>query len=107
MSEAKLDLILNEIGSMKEDIGSLKAGQEKLEKGQKEHYGLIQKNGVAIEALHSDVKAVAEGHSVLFNKIDEVKELVRGVDDKVEEKRKVVKDIDRDLKAHVKLPVHA
>jgi len=43
---------------------------EILEKGQKENHSLIQKNGIKIEQVGSDVKAVAEGHGVLGKKID-------------------------------------
>jgi len=38
-----------------------------------------QHTGVLVEKLESDVKAIAEGHSILNNKIDEMKEEILGM----------------------------
>jgi len=38
-----------------------------------------QHTGILVEKLESDVKAIAEGHSILNNKIDEVKEEITGM----------------------------
>jgi len=38
-----------------------------------------QHTGILVEKLESDVKAIAEGHSILNNKIDDVKEEITGM----------------------------
>jgi len=44
-----------------------------------------------LEGIKGDVKLVLEGHAVLDKKIEDVKEMVREVDIKVDDIRKVVK----------------
>jgi hypothetical protein len=99
MAKAKIDQVL-------EKISLLEAGQQKLEAGQQKHYDLIQKQGIRLEQVASDVKAVAEGHGVLLNAIEGVKESVWELDGKLEETRRVVGETNRILKEHVKLPAH-
>jgi len=89
----KIDQVLEELVSLKE--------------GQQKNYNLIQKNGIKIEQVASDVKAVAEGHGVLLNAIEGVKGSVRELDGKIEETRTVVKETNRMLKEHIKQPAHA
>ena len=111
MAEDKTILILEKI--------------ESLEKGQQKNYDLIHKNGLMIEQLGSDIKAVAEGHQVIRNEMNkgfgEVKEQIRFVDTKVEhlgsEFRKMKEDlkevketagkIEQKLDEHMRQPAHA
>ncbi len=103
----KIDQVLEKIDLLEKGQQSLKDGQKKLEDGQQKHYDLIQKQGIMLEQVASDVKAVAEGHGVLLNKIEEVKTSVNAVDTKLEETRRVVGDTNRMLKEHVRQPAHA
>lgn len=107
MGKGKIDQVLDEIKAIRTDIQSLKEGQKKLEDGQQRNYGLIQKNGVTIEQVASDVRGVADGHGVLLNRIEEVKGFVKEVDNKLEETRRVVGDTNKMLKEHIRLPLHA
>ncbi len=66
-----------------------------------------EKFEVLLEEIKGDVKAVLEGHAVLDKKIDNVKEMVKDVDTKVEDTHRAVKTISRDLKEHIRLPAHA
>ncbi|PIS28881.1 hypothetical protein COT42_06810 [Candidatus Saganbacteria bacterium CG08_land_8_20_14_0_20_45_16] len=125
MAKDKLDQILEAIGSLKEgqdslksDVDTLTKGQDTLTKGQnvlkadivllkegqQRNYDLIQKNGIKIEQVASDVKAVAEGHGVLrsemgrmedrlTNKIGLVQTTALAINDKLDE--------------HIKQPAHA
>ncbi|MCX5750587.1 MAG: hypothetical protein NT099_02785 [Candidatus Saganbacteria bacterium] len=93
MAKEKIDQILEKITS--------------LEEGQQKHYDLIQKQGIKLEQVASDVKAVAEGHGVLLNAIEGVKESIRELDGKIEETRDIVKETNRALKEHVQQPAHA
>lgn len=53
--------------------------------------------GVLIEALRSDVKAVAEGHSVLNDKIDNLSNKVDGLDRRLETVEKDIKSLKSDM----------
>ena len=88
-------------------------------------YDLVQKNGVKLEQLASDIKAVAEGHAIIRREAQEmkgelvsetnfIKSAVKFVSDKVNkidrdlgEIKESVDKIDRTLDEHVKLPAHA
>ena len=104
MNENKLDQIL-------EDVRSLKDGQQK-------NYDLIQKNGVKIEGLDSeikavkgdvqsngikieqvgsDVKAVAEGHGIIRREMREMK---------IELKADIA-DVKSAFQYHARQPSHA
>lgn len=71
----------------------------------------INNLGVAVEALRSDVKAVAEGHSLLDAKIDRVEKNLTGKFDRVDAKvdqldKKLTGKIDSvkdELKAEIKI----
>src|SRR3990167_7460510 len=97
MAKAKIDQVLEKISS--------------LEEGQQKHYDLIQKQGVVLEQVASDVKAVAEGHAVIRSEMqrgfEEDKEQIKLVDDKVTFVSDKVNIIDRKLDEHIKLPAHA
>ncbi|OGB87644.1 hypothetical protein A3J44_01500 [candidate division WOR-1 bacterium RIFCSPHIGHO2_02_FULL_45_12] len=73
MAKAKIDQVLEKIGIIGKDVSSLKDGQNSLaqdvvslKQGQQKNYDLIQKQGIMLEQIASDVKAVAEGHGVLL-----------------------------------------
>ena len=70
------------------------------EKLKKEHFEIL------LEEMKGDIKLVLEGHSVLDKKISDVKEMIKAVDTKVEDTRMVVKEINRELKAHVRMPAY-
>ena len=61
---------------------------------------------VLLEEIKSDVKAVLDGHAVLYKKLDDVKEMVKAVDIKVEDTQKAVSAISRQLNEHIHLPAH-
>ncbi|KAF0135107.1 MAG: hypothetical protein FD145_245 [Candidatus Saganbacteria bacterium] len=130
-SEAKIDQVLEKISVIEKDISSLKNGQQSLEKGQNtlaqdvvslkqgqqkledgqtKHYDLIQKQGILLEQVASDVKAVAEGHAVIRSEMqrgfEEVKEQIKFVDDKVTFVADKVNKIDQKLDEHIRLPAH-
>jgi uncharacterized protein Yka (UPF0111/DUF47 family) len=62
---------------------------------------------ILLEKIGGDVKAVLDGHGALYKKIDDVKDMIKEVDDKVSDTQKAVKEISRELKEHVRLPAHA
>lgn len=98
MTEKKIDQILKEIGSLKE--------------GQQKNYGLIQKNGVKLEQVASDLKGAAEGHAAIRREMQEMKnELksdIKEVDDKLKFVAKQLGDkidkMDNKLDEHLKVP---
>ena len=65
MLEKKIDKIIDDLGAVRSDIGTLKSDVGSLKDGQR-------KNGLLLEQVQSDVKAVAEGHGGLLNRIDSV-----------------------------------
>lgn len=114
MVKEKIDRVLEEIGVIKDKIGSLDQGQQRnydliKKNGEKiqRNYDLTQRNGIKVEDIASGVKAIAEGHGVLLNRIEEVNDSVKVVDDKLEETRKVVGETNRILKRHIQQPAHA
>ena len=59
-----------------------------------------------LEEIRNQVKLIAEGHSVLNNKIDAIKDSLLELDHKVEETRTVVKETNKTLIEHIKQPAH-
>ena len=55
---------------------------------------------ILLEDMKSDIKLVLEGHSVLDNKIEQVKTSISNLDLKME-------DTNNILKEHIKQPAHA
>lgn len=99
----KIDLILEKISSLETGQQELKAGYQKLEAGQQKNYELIQKIGIKVEQIDSNVKGVAEGHGGILNKIDEGN---REINRKLDDTNLAVKDISRRLKQHIQQPAH-
>jgi len=62
---------------------------------------------ILLEEIKSDVRLVLEGHGALDKKIEDVKDLIKEVDIKVEDTGKAVKDLARTLREHVSLSAHA
>ena len=100
----KLDQILDKVTSF--------------EKGQKENSDEIRRVGVKLEQLGSDIKAVAEGHGIIRQEVQEMKSELKAdiklVDDKagylaadVRQMKTKVDKIDRMLDEHVKQPARA
>ncbi|MBI5700398.1 hypothetical protein HZC34_00920 [Candidatus Saganbacteria bacterium] len=104
MAKEKIDIML-------EKIELLEKGQQSLEKGQQRNYDLIQKQGVMLEQVASDVKAVAEGHAVIRSEMrrgfSDVKEQIKLVDDKVTFVADKVIGIEKEMKEHIRQPAHA
>lgn len=86
-----------------------------LEKGQQSNYDLIQKQGIMLEQVASDVKLVAEGHVTIRREMqemkNELKEDIKLVDDKLDFAAKQlgnkIDKIDQKLDEHVRQPAHA
>jgi peptidoglycan hydrolase CwlO-like protein len=60
---------------------------------------------ILLEEIKGDVKLVLEGHGALDKKIDDVRDLIKEVDAKVDDTGKAVKDLAKTLREHVSLPV--
>lgn len=61
---------------------------------------------VLLEEIRSDVKAIAEGHSVLSRKIDDnTEDLREDLGGKIDNLTLTVKEISRDLKEHIRQTV--
>jgi hypothetical protein len=59
-----------------------------------------------LEKISSDVKAIAEGHSLLNRKIDEKFDSLSGeMNERFDDLSSGVKDISRDLKGHIRQTV--
>ena len=96
----KIEILLGEI---KGDVQLLKSGQQK-------NHDLIQKNGIKIEQVASDVKAVAEGHGVIRK---EIQQMEGRLAEKIEENNSAIKfvtnkvsHIDKKLDEHIHQPAH-
>lgn len=61
---------------------------------------------ILLEEIKGKVDLVLEGHGVLDKKIEDVKDMVREVDLKVEDTGKAVKQISKTLDEHVRQPAH-
>lgn len=96
-----------DISSMKGDISSTKGDVSSLKEGQKKNYDLIQQNGIKIEQIASDVKAVAEGHQVIRS---EMRQMEQRLVEKIEENKSAVKfaakQIGDKLDQHMRQPAH-
>jgi len=62
---------------------------------------------ILLEEIRDDVKLVLEGHGALDKKIEDVKDLIKEVDTKVEDTGRAVKDLSKTLREHISLPAHA
>ncbi|MFH1826800.1 MAG: hypothetical protein ABH823_05910 [bacterium] len=100
MAKEKIDQVLEEIKTINGRLGTLEQGQQR-------NYDLIQKNGLKLEQVASDVRGVAEGHGVLLNSVDGVKAEVRAVNDRLDVTNRVVGETNRMLKEHLRQPAHA
>ena len=98
MIAEKIDLILNKVGSLEEGVRKLEAGQ--------------RKNGLLLEQVQSDVKAVAEGHVTIRT---EMSQMEGRLSEKIGQNKSaiawVAKDlgakidrVDYKLEQHVKIP---
>ncbi len=67
-------------------------GVSKVNKMSKERFEIL------LEGMKSDIKLVLEGHSVLDNKIEEVKTSIGDLDLKIEDTRVVVRENSKDLR---------
>jgi hypothetical protein len=103
MTEKKIDQILEAIYSLKE--------------GQQKDHNLIQKNGIELEKIKVDVKAVSEGHQTirsemqqgfasLGKQINENKSAIQWLAKDLKDVKVKVDKIERTLEEHVKLPAH-
>ena len=57
---------------------------------------------ILLEGLKKDIKAVAEGHSILLQKIDESRSELTGM---ISDLTLITKDIGRDLREHIRQTV--
>ena len=109
--EDKFGQVLGELRTLTANVDSLTANVDSLTASVEAIKTKQQVDGVKLEQLGSDIKAVAEGHFVIRAEMqrgfDEVKEQIGFVDVKVEFLGKKVDAIDKKIDEHIRQPAHA